>query len=92
MACGSGGGYDGAVPRSTTPPPVTVPLDRLDPDTLRRLAEAFVTRDGTDYGATEPSLDAKVDDVLRQLRRGEAAVVYDPESETVTIVRCETLR
>lgn len=69
-----------------------VPYTRLAPDVLRRLAEEFVTRAGTDYGATERTLDAKVADVLRQLERGEAAVVYDAESETTNILLAEALR
>ena len=65
---------------------VAVPPERLTADVLRRLVEEFVTRDGTDYGAVETSLDAKVADVRRQLERGEAAIVYDAESETINIV------
>jgi uncharacterized protein YheU (UPF0270 family) len=58
----------------------------LPPETLRALVEEFVSRDGTDYGAVERSLEEKVADVMRQLERGEAHIVFDPESETVTIV------
>jgi len=65
---------------------VEVPHAQLAPDVLRRLVEEFVTRDGTDYGAVERSLDAKVADVLRQLDRGEVRIVFDPESETTTLV------
>jgi uncharacterized protein YheU (UPF0270 family) len=65
---------------------VKVPLTRVAADVLRRVAEEFVTRDGTDYGAAEKSLDEKVADVRRQLERGEAAIVYDAESQTINIV------
>ena len=65
---------------------VEVPYSRIAPRLLRRLAEEFVTRDGTDYGATEKTLEAKVTDVLRQLRAGEAIVVYDAETSTTNIV------
>ena len=43
-------------------------------------------REGTDYGAREYSLEEKVAHVMRQLRRGEARIVFQPETETVTIV------
>lgn len=66
--------------------PVEVPYDRLSADTLRALIEEFVTRDGTDYGAVERSLDDKVRDVRRQIERGEVIVVFDPETETVNLV------
>ena len=68
---------------------VEVPYARLSADVLRRVAEEFVTRDGTDYGAAEKPLEEKVTDVTRQLECGEAAIVYDAESDTINIVpRC----
>ena len=66
--------------------PVEVPRDALSPALVRALVEEFVTRDGTDYGDVERSLDEKVADVLRQLDRGEVRIVFDPESETTTLV------
>jgi hypothetical protein len=56
---------------------------------LRRLIEEFVTRDGTDYGAVERTLGDKVAAVMRQLAAGEAAILVDPERETVDIVARE---
>ena len=65
---------------------IEVEADELSPETLRALVEEFVTRDGTDYGAVERELDAKVAAVMRQLARGEVRIVFDPESETTTLV------
>ena len=65
---------------------VEVPYAALAPDVLHRLVEEFVTRDGTDYGAVERTLGEKVAAVMRQLERGEAAIVFDAESETVDVV------
>jgi len=65
---------------------IEIAREALSPDALRALVEEFVSRDGTDYGAVERSLDEKVADVMRQLDRGEARIVFDPESETATIV------
>ena len=48
-----------------------------------------MTRDGTDYGAREKSLEDKVADVTRQLERGEVRVVFDPETESATLVTAE---
>ena len=64
-----------------------VPYERLSESALRGLVEDFVTRDGTDYGETEVPLERKVAAVLRQLELGEACVVFDPASETASIVR-----
>ncbi len=65
---------------------VEIPVDQLSADVLRALIEEFVSRDGTDYGAVERSLEEKVADVRRQLDRGEARVVFDPELESATVV------
>ena len=65
---------------------VEVPHTRIAADVLRRVAEEFVTRDGTDYGAAEKSLEEKVADVSRRLEHGEAAIAYDAESDTINIV------
>jgi uncharacterized protein YheU (UPF0270 family) len=70
--------------------PVFVPYTELEAETLTRLVESFVLREGTDYGAKEFSLEQKVAHVLRQLERGEARIMFDPNSETVDIVRSPT--
>lgn len=65
---------------------VAVPWDQLDAETLRRVAEAFVTREGTDYGLEEHSLTEKAAQVIAQLRRGEAELRFDLDEETFDIV------
>lgn len=67
--------------------PVIIPHQELSPDALRGVIESFVLREGTEYGQRDYSLDEKVMHVIRQLERGEAQIVFDPESETVDIVR-----
>jgi uncharacterized protein YheU (UPF0270 family) len=59
--------------------------DSLSPEALRGLVEEFVTRDGTDYGLVERSVEEKVAQVLAQLRCGEARLLFDPETETANI-------
>ena len=65
--------------------PLQIPIDSLSPAALRGVVEAFVLREGTDYGPGEYSLADKVAQVLRQLERAEAELWYDPESRSVTI-------
>jgi uncharacterized protein YheU (UPF0270 family) len=65
---------------------VEVPHAELSPDALRGVVEAFVLREGTDYGARDVAHETKVEQVLRQLERGEARILYDPVSESVDIV------
>jgi uncharacterized protein YheU (UPF0270 family) len=65
---------------------VIVPYTELSDEALRGLVESFVLREGTEYGEREFSLDQKVAQVLSQLRRGDAQIIFDPSSETVDIV------
>lgn len=65
---------------------IEVPHTSLQPATLRALIEEFVTRDTTDYGVRPRTLEEKVADVMRQLERGEATVVFDPDTGTANIV------
>ena len=65
---------------------IEVPMESLEPNTLRRLAEEFVTRDGTDYGVRERSLEEKVAGLLRELETGRARIYYEAESQTINIV------
>ncbi len=65
---------------------VVVPFRELQADTLRAVVESFVLREGTDYGRREFTLSEKVDHVLRQLERGEAQIVFDPDSQSIGIV------
>ena len=70
----------------SAPEPIVVPYTELAPDLLHAVVESFVLREGTDYGEKEISLEAKVARVLVQLKNGEAKILFDPESESVTIV------
>lgn len=57
-----------------------IPHDLLEADTLTCLIEDFVTRDGTDNGDDTP-LDSRVARVRHALARGEAVIVFDPDSQ-----------
>jgi uncharacterized protein YheU (UPF0270 family) len=66
--------------------PVFVPHGELSADTLRGVVESFILREGTDYGEREVSLEQKLAHVYRQLERGEARIVFDPNTETIDII------
>jgi uncharacterized protein len=68
------------------PKAVAVPYAELAPDLLHAVVESYVLREGTDYGEREFSLAEKVAHVIGRLERGEAQIVFDPETETVSIV------
>jgi uncharacterized protein YheU (UPF0270 family) len=71
---------------------VVLSSEQLSESALRGLVEEFVTRDGTDYGNAELSLEEKVARLERQLASGDAKIVFDPESETVNVVLARELR
>lgn len=60
---------------------VEVPPGQLRGETLRALLEEFASRDGTDYGARELSLEEKVAGLHRDLQSGALKLVYDSDSE-----------
>ena len=64
----------------------------MSPQALDGLIEEFVTREGTDYGAEERTLDDKKDAVRRQLDSGDVAIVFDPETQTSNIILKDELR
>jgi uncharacterized protein YheU (UPF0270 family) len=75
-----------SVPTDDEPPElVDVPMTALAPAILQALVESFVLREGTDYGEQELPLATKVGQVVRQLQRGEARIVFDPATESVDI-------
>jgi uncharacterized protein len=67
-------------------PPIVVPYTELSPDALQGVIEAFVLREGTDYGERDVPFETKVQQVRRQLERREAEIVFDPNTESVGIV------
>jgi hypothetical protein len=73
-------------------PPVSVPHGELPAETLDKLIESFVLREGTDYGEREVTLDTKVAQVRRQLDRGDIEIMFDPNTESVNIVVAKTGR
>lgn len=78
---------------SNTPDATGVELDpgQLSPGALRGLVEEYVTREGTDYGEGDWSLEDKVAQVFLQLERGEARIVFDLELGSASIVTAPEL-
>jgi uncharacterized protein YheU (UPF0270 family) len=58
----------------------------LSPEALAGVIDAFVLREGTDYGEHDVPHETKVAQVRRQLERGEARILFDPVTESVDIV------
>lgn len=57
-----------------------IPHRMLEADTLTRLIEDFVTREGTDNGDETP-LPVRVERVRLALDQGQAVIAFDPDSQ-----------
>lgn len=65
---------------------VEIPFDLLSAEALASVLESFVLREGTDYGAVELTFEQKVAQLRAAVERGEARILFDPETETVTLL------
>ena len=63
-----------------------IPWNKLSAPALDGIIEEFVLREGTEYGASEFSLDQKKLDVKRQLERAEVQITFDINTETCSII------
>lgn len=68
-----------------------IPAEALSAEALQGLVEAFVAREGTDYGEVEMSMAQKCEQVRALLRRGDAVILFDPLTESCTIAPREQL-
>ena len=57
----------------------------LSEDALLGVIDAYVLREGTDYGHRDISLEEKRDAVRAMLANGRARIVYYPENEFIDI-------
>ena len=65
---------------------VRVPLARLDCAVQDALLEEFASRDGTDYGERELTLEEKAGNLRRQLEAGDLCLLYHGPSEQWDVV------
>ena len=66
--------------------PVEIPIASLSEDILQNVIESFILREGTDYGRNEQSLESKLTQVRKQIENGRVKIIFDPESESVTLM------
>lgn len=67
-------------------PPLEIPQDKLSSDALAGIIESFILREGTDYGWSERSLESKIQDIEKQLERGDVKIIFDRNTESVTMM------
>jgi uncharacterized protein YheU (UPF0270 family) len=68
-----------------------IPYAQLSQDALNGVIETFINREGTDYGLEEYSFEQKSQQVMDQLISGEAVIVFDHDSQSVSILHKDQL-
>jgi len=63
-----------------------IPFDSLTPETLNNILVEVVTRDGTDYGEYDLSLEQKCQQAGQMLKSQQAFLIFDTESETIKLI------
>ena len=64
-----------------------IPYTELSQAALQGIIEEFISREGTDYGHQDYTLEDKIAAVKRQLENGEVVLTFDAESETCNLIR-----
>ena len=69
-----------------------IPYHELSEEALQALLEDFVTRDGTDYGQVELSMQEKSEHLRMLLKKGELFISYNDEVQSCGLVTKEDAR
>lgn len=62
-----------------------IPWQDLDENTLINIVDSFILREGTDYGATELSLEQKRQRLLSSIKQGRVIIVWSELHETIDL-------
>lgn len=62
-----------------------IPVNKLSSHALQGVIEEFISRNGTDYGAIEASLETSIRQVKLKLADGSAVLVFDDRTETTNM-------
>ncbi len=66
-----------------------IPYDALSESALQDLIEDFVTREGTDYGRNEMSMQEKAEHLLALLKSGDMLISYNEDTQSCGLVNKE---
>ena len=66
-----------------------IPHKQVPEQTLLAIIEEFISREGTDYGHREYTLEEKVEKVKSQLLNGEIKLLFDSETSSCNLVKVD---
>jgi len=72
--------------------PIQIDPSKLSEDALTGIIENFIMRSGTDYGPVEASHETKINQIKKQLKNDGVKVVYDPNTESVTLMTTQDFK
>lgn len=62
-----------------------IPFEQLSAQTLTAVLEEYASREGTDYGDAEYSLEQKVAMLRKQLQGGDIVISFDTQTQTCSL-------
>jgi uncharacterized protein YheU (UPF0270 family) len=65
---------------------IEVPWQQLSEETFNALMESFIGREGTDYGEFEMTMEQKQQQLMSQIKAGQAVIVFDEDSQTCNLL------
>ena len=68
---------------------VKIEKEQISSEALDQIFENFILREGTDYGHKDLSFDTKKENLNRMLLKNQIVIVYDNETESVTLLSKE---
>ena len=71
---------------------VKVPWNKLSQEALLGLIEEFITREGTDYGLRELSLDEKTTQAMNRIKNSSILIIFDEASELCQLIDAKDKR
>ncbi len=74
------------MPEEEFVPPIEIPFNSLSAEALQGVIDNFIQREGTDYGVVEMDYEKKIQQVQKQIQKGDVKIVFDPHSESVTLM------
>ena len=69
-----------------------IPWQSLSEEALCGVLEEYITRDGTDYGASELSLETRLQRARQQLKNGDVQLVFNSIEQSCQVITREQAR
>lgn len=72
--------------------PIEIAPEQLSEHALAGIVESFVLREGTDYGWVEVSHEKKIQQIFKQIQRGDIKIVFDQSTESVSLLTAQDFK